>query len=213
MHFENPYVICAYLKVNNDGHIKTENGSKYLDITQYVWYKFYDVKSMPKVIDGMKKTSYSYLLYDCTIISDIANSVEYNRQCKYYLKYSDESSFQHTTTDMIIYFLGVNIGELNKKFIMENQTETTRYQVYTDGSGVQYLVLLDEEYHSDEGRGYPLAQIFLEEYYDYLYPYFVENESLEVKRMHQNGVDFTIYKYKQIELDLFVDLLFNTNGE
>ena len=208
MHFENPYVICSYLKPDQQENSVNNQGYDVLDVAKYVWYKFYDVQSVPKTIDGMELCEHSYLLYDCTVVCDISNGVEYNRQCKYYLKYNDESSVERTATDMIIYFPNYNVGISNSKFIKEPDEQETRYQVYTDEAGGQYLVMLDEEYFSNEDRAYPLAQIYLEDYYDILYPHFTRNEALDVKYMHYNGVDYTVYRMKQIELDLLVNLMF-----
>lgn len=206
MHFENPYIIVAYHKFNQPEY---EHGDYCFDITKYVWYRFDITQPIPEKIDDMALSQYYYILYDCTVVRDIVSGVEYNKECKYYVEYINESSLNNTTTDMIMYFYGESnhVTDLSCKFIKESEVTTTRYQVYTDATGVQYLVLLDEEYDGKKDLGYPLADRYLDEYYDYLYPHFVANESLDLKITHQNG-NFTIYKYKQIELNLFVELLF-----
>lgn len=210
MHFENPYIIVAYLKPNQTEYVKDEHGDYRCDITKYVWYRFETTQSVPQKLDNMELSQHYYILYDCTVVRDIVSGVEYNKECKYYVEYINESSLNNTTTDMIMYFYGENDEHIygsDTKFIKESEVTTTRYRVYTDEAGLQYLVLLDEQYDSDTGLGYPLADRYLEEYYDYLYPYFVRNEFLDVKITGIEG-NYTINRYKQIELDLFVDLLF-----
>ena len=213
VHIENPYIITAYIKPNQSQNVPDEKGNIYFDTTQYVWCKFYDGNNVPKTIGEVNNRSRSFLLYDFTLVKDIASGEEYNKQCKYYMSYSSYSSLDNTPKDQVMYFGSSNIGASDSKFIKAKEEKMTVYDVYTDENSIKYLVIFDEEYFIDEDKGYAYAPFLLEEYYDYLYPYFTRNESLDEKRKNYKGVYYVIYKKKQIELDLFIDLLFTNEEE
>ena len=213
MHFENPYIIIAYLKPNQPDLVPDEKGKVYFDATRYVWCKFYDSKSIPKKIGDATLTSNSYLLYDCTVVRDIANGIEYNRECKYYLKYIDESSYNRTTTDMLMWFGSNNAITTGKKFISEYSAETTRYEVYTDDNGVEYLKIQgDTRAYDTDGNLYVVEDYvrkelwpYEQEYYDILSPYFTYFSHSE----YEDKNDGTIFRYVYIEIDDFINAFFD----
>ena len=207
MHFENPFIICAYLKPYGSD----DNGGFSFDVSEYLWYKFYDSQAIPSEIGNTTLTGISYLLYDCIIEKDIVNGVDYNKHCKYYLDYHDESSLSRTFTDMIMWYDGRNIGTRNSKFLEENDTYITQYEVFVDEDNNEYLVISGEIYDSRTGEITNTAEIFLGSYYDSFYPNFVRNESLDRIEYIKNSQDYYEHRMIQVDLSLFVDLITNKN--
>ena len=208
MHFENPYIIVAYLKPYQKSN---SNEYNFFDTTKYLWCKFNDSQSIPNTIGDAKLTQHSYLLYDCIVEKDIINGVAYNKKCKYYLNYYDESSFNRTTNDMIVWMSGKNIGASDSKFIMESGIEVTQYEVFVDDNDKKYLVLVGEMFNSTTGETINVAQLYLGEHYDTFYPNFVRNDSLDRIEYLKNGGDYYEYRMIQIDLDVFTGLIVNHN--
>ena len=212
MHFEDSYIICGYRKPNQISYKKDNLGDYNLDVTKYVWYKFDDPKEIPKSIGGAKLTEHTYLIYDCTVVGNMVSGDEYEYKCKYYLEYEDESSFYQTSTDMIIYLGGYTLDFNDDKFILARE-EGTRQDIYIDEQGIKHIVFVDSIYHNDTGhQEHNLSLSYFGEYFEILYPYMVRNEALdEVKRFtNPDGSSYyRTYEMKQIEVSVFVDLLFN----
>ena len=207
MHFENPYVICAYLKPNQAKYQKDNYGYYYFDVSKYVWYKFYEGEIVPETIDDMRLTSFAYLLFDCTIVKDIANDIEYNKQCKYYAKYYNKNSFTYTKPDMIMYFRSKNITSDDDKFIAQPNVNQTKYEVFIDENGVEYLFFEHEAYLEDGSLYYNYSKDLFYNYnsndfYDIALPYF---EILK-EQTYENG---TLIKYAGIRLDILLNLEIN----
>ena len=62
MHLENPYVIAAYLKPDQYKYQKDDLGYYCFDASKYVWYKFFEGETVPKVINDMRLSSHSYVV-------------------------------------------------------------------------------------------------------------------------------------------------------
>ena len=209
MHFENPYIICAYLKPNQNESLPNDEGIVYADITQYVWYKFNDNNDIQQTIEGLiLESKLMYLLYDCTIVRGIGeNEGEYNKECKYYLIYQDESSLDRTTENMIMWYGGKSIIAPDRKFIGENSILTTRYEIFIDGDDREFLVIEGEVYDSRYDTVYDYAYKHLGKYYDALYPYFVRNEELDRIEYRTNGVEYYEKRMIQIDLDILTEFI------
>ena len=148
MHFENPYVICGYLKPNEEkAYVRGDDGKIYLDVTKCVWYKYYDSESIPESVDNME-LKLSYLLYDCTVIKDLSDNTVYNEELKYYLKYAYGSDFDIISSDMIMFCGFENIIEGDVKFLAQDNAYQ-KYEAYVDGDGVEYLFFKHRKFSSE----------------------------------------------------------------
>ena len=209
-YFENPYVICGYKKLNQPKPPKDNEGNIRFDATQYVWYKFYEAESIPEMIEDMKISSYSYLLYDCTIKRDISSNVEYNKTCKYFLKYAYGSDFDAYASDMIIYCGRTDITKYDNKFIPSYKVTKNAYEVYIDENGAEYLFFKHKRYLSDGSLEYDYAEDFFASYngdfYDIVSPY------LEVLK-EIIDIDGDLIQYSGIRLDILMQLEINESGD
>lgn len=206
MHFENPYAICAYLKPNPDKYQKDEDGYYYFDVSKYVWYKFFEGETVPGAIDDMQLTSFSYLLFDCTIVRDIANSIEYNKQCKYYARYYSEISFTQTTSDMIMYFSDKNVASDDSQFVEESPLSKTTYEVFIDENGVEYLFFKYRRYLPDGTLAHNYDKNFFVNYNgdfcDIVSPYYEVLKEITEE-------DGDLIQYAGIRLDILMQIEIN----
>ena len=150
MKFENPYVISGYRKPDYKKPQKDENGFYYFDISQYIWYKFDDYESITQIMEDMNLPSVSYMLFDCTVVEDVANNEEYNKHCKYYQKYSFGEDFTKFPSNMIVYFKNENVIQDNNHYI-QGSLSKKRYEVYIDTNGIPYLFFKHETYLVEDG--------------------------------------------------------------
>lgn len=200
--FENPYIICAYLKPDVPEYERNEFGEYRFDATKYVWYKFYDSTQIPDSIEKMKLTEEIYLLYDGTIIKDIANGVEYNKKCKYYMTYKSEQDLEKITSNMLLYYDYPSWVTGESKFVPYVKYGGATFEVYIDENGIEYIYFLYESYYQD-GSGYVNSAVKLFDYhYDALSPYFeILNEYI--------GYNDRIVKDARIKLDILTEYLYN----
>ena len=132
-HFENPYIICAYTSEREEEKFYDYN----FDVTEYVWYKFYNSEQIVDETEGMERTKDTYLLYDCIVERDIVNKVEYNKNCKCYMEYRGKYVLQRITPDMILY---VEFNKLSEsEFILFPEYGGGAHEVYIDETGEEYL--------------------------------------------------------------------------
>ena len=184
MNFQSPYIICAYLKPDKSELDINSYITPTIDITNYIWYKFTNTKSIPDSIEGMTKTkrSLSYLLYDCTIISDVVEKIEYNKKCKYYLPYVNEASFDITSNNMLVYYSNYSAEITESTFLGKFKFG---YTIYTDEHGTKYLTTMGEEYivgasgELDYSGTY--ADIEYGVFYKKVHPYFVYFSQLDAE--------------------------------
>ena len=193
-HFENPYIICAYLKLDVPEYEINEVGDYRFDITKYVWYKFYNAEQVVDAINGMERTNDSYLFYDCTIERDIVNGVEYNKSCKYYMEYTGEHVLKRTTPDMLLYFDFTYWMTEGMWFVPYPEYSGSDFEVYVDENGAEYLYFNYRVYYEGGSEYENVAIDIWDEHYEYLADHF---EALN-ETMNEDGL---ILQYAGIKLD------------
>ena len=175
----NPYIICAYIKPNQPGYIVGDYGDYIFDSTKYVWYKFDHPREMKYRRGDVTLSSHSFLLYNCTIISDVITETEYNKQCVYYFKTNVDDAYERLKKpeqNLLIYPSDKDITSSENKFLKQSGIINSIHDVYTDENGDNYINLGYEMW----GRtpelgffmGYGNVQDRLSEFYDILSPYF-----------------------------------------
>ena len=201
-HFENPYVICAYLKTDAGEYELDEFGDYKFDATKYVWYKFYDYTQIPERMGEMKLTDDIYLLHDCIIVKDVVNNIEYNKHGKYYMRYENDSDWKKTTPTMLLYYDYPSWVTGESKFIPYPRYGGADFEIYVDEQGNQYLYFLYESCYQD-GTGYLNSAIKLfGEHYDAL------STDFEVLKEYI-GYNERLTKDGGIKLDVLIKYLTN----
>jgi hypothetical protein len=198
--FENPYRITAYLKPDAPEY---EDPFDYaFDVSKYIWIKSNLNEDIPsRIEDEYTKTTFSYVLYDCTIRKDIVNGIEYNQKYKYYTEYKKETAWYPISEDMLVW----TPLYVNERFIAGFRTKDI---VYIDESGKEYLVFWSEIFDSRNENTMKAASALLGEHYDMIFPNCTRNEALDVKEYNDNGKDYYLFRMVQIEIDVLVDLLY-----
>ena len=201
-HFDNPYIICAYLKSDASKYEINKWGDYKFDITKYVWYKFYSSEQIVDEIDNMERTKDIYLLYDSTIKRDIVNGVEYNKNCKYYMEYKSEYTWQLTTPDMLLYFEPRFVADVlgEKKYIRYPEFGGGTLEVYVDENGAEYLYFYYGAYYENGTEYENYTQDRFGEHYEYLSQYF------QILDEYVNASGRTV-KSAGIKLDMLVNYL------
>ena len=198
--FENPYIICAYSKPDASEYECDKSGNYEFDATKYVWYKYYDSASILDRIDDMPITMDCYLLYDCVVIKDIVNDIEYNKNCKYYMQYTSEHNLELTKENMLLFddYSAQVSGE--SKFIPYAEYGGATFEVYVDDDGTHYLYFDYESFYED-GSGYlNSAQKLFGEHYDAFQSHFVVLDEY----INSKG---KICKKAGVDLKMLVELL------
>ena len=201
-HFENPYFICAYLKPDASEYELNEWREYEFDVTKYVWYKFETAADIPDFINGMQLTKETYLLYECTIVKDIASGIEYNKSGKYYMTYENQSDYEIITSKMLLYYDYPSWITGESKFIPYVKYGASTIEIYTDEENIDYLYFLFESAYQD-GTGYvnSAINIFVEHYYALSSYFEILNEYI--------GYNDRIVKDAGIRLDIIVEYLVN----
>ena len=200
-HFENPYIICAYLKINVSDYETDKQGNYNFDISKYIWYKFYNSTQVVDEIERMKRTEDSYLLYDCIVKKFNTKGIEYSDECKYYINYTGEYTIKKATIDMLLYYESSSITE-DVFFIPYPQYAGAAFEVYVDKNGVEY-VYFAYRVCDESGIEYEnFAKDSLCEHYDCLAEHFeILNESV--------NEDGSIFQYAGIRLTTIMDYISN----
>ena len=207
MHFENPYIICSYLKSNLPDEVADEKGYYYMDVSRYVWYKFYDYKSIPEVIENMQLSTHSYLLYDCIIVKNICTGTIYNKQCKYWLRYKSEYTLNHTKTNMMVLRnRRDDITAPDVKFFTGNSVIGFGFEVYIDENGVEYLFFEHESYFPDGSLSRNYSENLFYNYTGDLYEIASPHFEILKEYIDENGHLIT---YAGIKLDVLLQLEVN----
>jgi hypothetical protein len=200
VHFENPYIICAYLKPDTMTYIPDKWGDYEFDVTKYVWYKFDNSTQMAEEINGMKLTEDAYLIYDCTIKRDIANSFEYNKNCMYYIQIESEYTYQKIISNMILYYDYPHLITQASKFVPHVEYGAGQFEVYIDENNKEYLVFHEQTILEDGTILNEQSKNELGEYYNTFSPCFVVFEELD-EYYEYNGAAY-IRRYAGIELNM-----------
>ena len=199
-HFDSPYFICAYLKLDSTEYEVDQFGDYKFDATKYVWYKFYDSTKIPEKIGEMKLTAETYLLYDCTIVKDIANGIEHNKVGKYYMQYKSDKDLEIVTSKMLLYYDYPSwiIGE--SKFMPYVKYGAGTFEIFTNENNVDYLYFVYQRSNQDGTQCVNYAINTFGYHYDALSQYFeILNEYI--------GNNDILIKDGGIRLDILVEYL------
>ena len=200
MHFENPYFICGYEKLNLPEYEKDENGYYYSDVTRQIWCKFEKVDDPPEMLEESYNRVYINLLYDCTIKENIITGEELNINCKYYLMYKNSSYGDIVKKDMVMFFIDGYEKINDTKFVEYIYNDHFSAEVYINEYGSEYLYFAHESYQPDGSIYQNYSQDEFGEYYDILSSHF---EVLEEKSSNNKVVS-----YAGIDLDILSQFLF-----
>ena len=207
LNLDNPYYICAY------SNLGAENPSDliYLNVSQYVWYKFYDIENIPKTIDG-KQRDWIYLVYDGIIKRDIASGMDCEYHCKYYFS-KNRVLLTASSKDFLGYYPyqtnNENLSNQNYIFISPEHSGYAEFSLH-NYNGSTYLYFMYDKMTVIEGvelieQGD--AENILGDYYDMLSPYFERLYSLDVEGIDYLDRPYEIH-YIGININILHDILF-----
>ena len=146
------------------------------------------------------------MLYDCIIVKDLSNHIEYNYAYKYYLKCDYRADFYKHPSNMILYFGKTDISQYENKFIPAYTAVKKEYEIHIDENDVEYLFFKYKRFLPDGTLEYNYAKDFFYSdsgnFYNTLSPYFeILEETLES--------DGDLIQYAGIRLDILIQLEIN----
>ena len=197
MQFDNPYIICAYSKLNSLPYVYDEQGYYEFDVQKYVWYKYNTQEDIPEAIEDNKLTDFSYLLYDCNIKKDISNNISYNKNCKFYIEYVSKGSIDLISENMLIYYFRYNEVLGDSKFISYSEDDSCRIlELFTDENGEEYLKFQYARFLIDGTKQEEYSQWDLGHYYSVFQQYyrFYEEDNYFFKINDNNEYYITYFR-------------------
>lgn len=196
------YYVCGYSdSMLHEGVVIHDK--QYYD--QLKWVKFTFKSEIQKSIDELELDCV-YCVHDYFVIKDVVYGIEVNKSYKFYdniTKIYINNSGEEAEINGSYLFLG------KKGTIDENENNMAlfdinllikigkAYYLSTDYNGI--FIILNKEYNkSDSTVSQNLLKNELNEYYDDLYPYVIDDESLKIKKES----NYITYEISRVKLDI-----------
>ena len=204
MKFDNPYIICAYQKPNITNYEVSDDGTYLFDITRYVWRKYSVEDEIPEIFGDCSLSKYSYLLYDCTISKDIVNGTIYNKQCKYYLNYSDKESIKMLSQYMLFLEDGIKAYTDDSKFIKHSDYGVGHFNIHIHNDQ-EYLLIHEQILQNDIVISDMVSKQDFKDYYNIFSPHFVFFEELDYSYEYNDNL--FVKRYAGLDLNVLIETL------